>query len=78
MGLVKQLPGRHWSRSKKCWYIPEEDSIIDLLPEHFSGKAFINYPSIIMQEANNSKHHPVVNQPEADARDAELVDMLRK
>lgn len=34
---TKKLPGTLWSASNKCWYLPDQDKVLDLVYEHFKG-----------------------------------------
>jgi len=45
--LVKKIPGRKWSQSKKCWYIPEDDFHLQSVIESFERVAQIECSALI-------------------------------
>lgn len=75
---VKKLNASRWSGSKKCWHIPEDEEIIDLLLQHFRGKAFINYSELLKRKPVSENKQFLKSLPQADAEDHELTRLLRK
>lgn len=51
---IKSIPGSRWSSTLKCWHIPENKDVTDLLLRTFRGKAFVNYSGIDRHEKNKN------------------------
>lgn len=43
INIVKGLANRHWSQSKKCWYIPNNDKDLAVLNSRLQGFAKVEY-----------------------------------
>jgi integrase/recombinase XerD len=75
---VKELPDSRWSGSQKWWYIPFNENVIDLLLGHFKGMAFINYTALFNKKTVSQKNPFLLKLPEAENKDIELTNRLRK
>lgn len=65
--LVKQIEGRQWSRTHKCWYVPDNPSNLMSIFRIFKGKAWIDDLRILGR--NNIE---VENKKRAQEKDGTL------
>ncbi len=49
--LVKQIEGRHWSDTHKCWYVPNNPSSLKSIYRVFKGKAWIDSSRIFSKKS---------------------------
>jgi integrase/recombinase XerD len=43
LGMVKKIPGSAWSRTMKCWHIPDGPDTLNYILKIFKGIAWIDY-----------------------------------
>lgn len=56
---IRSLPGRKWSQTHQCWYLPEEKDLVSRLFKSLQGIAFLDYsmlqPMPVGQQKQASK-----------------------
>jgi integrase/recombinase XerD len=77
INLVKKIPGCKWSRTMKCWHIPDEPAVVKKLLDHFKGIAWIDYSALKKNEGNNNTSTEPVILAEATEDDKALLTELK-
>jgi site-specific recombinase XerD len=74
IGMVKKIPGSAWSRTMKCWHIPEQKNLMELMKEYLPEVRFEmvkdvpakeNDVQIVIAEPDKRKNIIYVNLPYA-------------
>lgn len=64
-GRIRSIPGRLWSKTHQCWYLPQDESYLDALRRAVEGKAEIKFLT----------PRP---DPLADARDSAIRELIER
>jgi len=50
---IQNLPGRRWSKTMNCWYIPHKNNYLDYLNNYFQGKYHFQSKKRTLSPSNN-------------------------
>jgi integrase/recombinase XerD len=78
ISLVKKIPGSTWSRTMKCWHVPDEPDILDRLFKLFKGIAWLDYSSLKDRNTDNIFQPEKHNLAKAAEEDHAMISDLKK
>ncbi len=78
INLIKKMPGSAWSRTMKCWHIPDEQDILEKLLKIFKGITWLDYSALKDRNTDNIFQPEKHNLPKATEEDHAMISELKK
>jgi len=78
ISLVKKLPGSAWSKTMKCWHVPDEPDVIKNLLSYFKGIAWLDYSALKKKEDTKDVPQVTIALSPASGSDHAMIGELKK
>ncbi len=76
--LVKKIPGSAWSKTLKCWHVPDEPDTLDRLLKIFKGIAWLDYSALKNKAESKNETRVALALAPASEEDHAMIGELKK